>query len=163
MRHQQHFLTQTDGYAALLASLPIRGRRVVEFGVGNGELTTLILAQEPAAVIGYEIDPTLDTPVHPVLTVHHEDLTAADLSWLRPADAVIANPPYALLDVILGHIGRVGIRDVVLMMPEGRAGALPGGRVRLRLDGAAFSPPSTGTHLVVVAGFDATRPESAAE
>jgi 16S rRNA A1518/A1519 N6-dimethyltransferase RsmA/KsgA/DIM1 with predicted DNA glycosylase/AP lyase activity len=150
MSHQQHFLTRIDGYRTLLSTLPLQGRRVIEFGVGNGELTDLILEQQPAEVIGYELDGALRTPSHPALTVHHADFTAADLSWMVPGDVVISNPPYSALDFILRHIEEVGITDVVLMLPEARRGALRGGVEALVLAGDSFSPPSRGEHIVVV-------------
>ena len=54
-----HMLRDVGPHRAWLSGTDLAGRGVVEFGVGTGVLTRLILERNPARVVGYEIDPDL--------------------------------------------------------------------------------------------------------
>jgi 16S rRNA A1518/A1519 N6-dimethyltransferase RsmA/KsgA/DIM1 with predicted DNA glycosylase/AP lyase activity len=97
---EQHVLVNVVHHRELLATLNLSGRHVLEFGVGTGALTKLVLERDPEAVIGYEIDPSLCQLRDSRLTLHEGDLTQAHFSYLAGAGkyCIIANPRMNVLD-----------------------------------------------------------------
>jgi trans-aconitate methyltransferase len=83
-----------EGVLELLAPEP--GERVVDLGCGTGDLTAWI-ALAGAQVVGIDADPAMLARAglrHPGLDFRSADghtLSAADLPWARPADAVFSS------------------------------------------------------------------------
>lgn len=117
---QQHMLVTKDSYRDLLKSLQLNNRVVIEIGVGTGDLTRLILEQNPAKIIGYEIDSNLrDTIIYPKLDLRIADFLQADLSFVQNKKyCLISNPPYDILEDIAPMVTGINsiFRDVILMV-----------------------------------------------
>jgi 16S rRNA A1518/A1519 N6-dimethyltransferase RsmA/KsgA/DIM1 with predicted DNA glycosylase/AP lyase activity len=151
----QHMIRDMTSYECLLRSLDIRGRMVVEFGVGTGSLTRAILAQSPARIIGYEIDRPLvpdDLVGHPRIDLRMKDFTKEDFSFLTGSRyALISNPPYCELAFIRDFIERHPPEILVLMVSEKKKDVFfPDDKVALAFRPDDFSPPTKGGHVVVV-------------
>ena len=54
---EQHMLVDFTEDRAILTTINLSGRNVPELGAGNGNLTNLILEQNPASIDSYEIYP----------------------------------------------------------------------------------------------------------
>jgi SAM-dependent methyltransferase len=165
-------LQNTDAYRRLLGI--VRGRNVLELGVGTGMLTKLLLDAGAARVLGYEIDPALAARAAALighgdrlgrLEIVRGDYTdPEELRTGRLREAVfatspwclVANPAYSTLDYIQKEI-LPGFDDAVLMVPERLASssvmAEHGFQEAFVLDGADFDPPATGKHVVLRSGF----------
>lgn len=150
-----HLLRELAPHRRALASLGLAGRHILEVGAGAGDLTALILEQRPARVVAYEIVPGLCALRDPRLDLREQDITAADLSFLRQQRfALIANPPYSLLPWLRERvIERYQIDDVLLMTSPKKAAQFPGYELLFTLDGGAFEPPAEGQHQVIRRGF----------
>jgi hypothetical protein len=150
-----HVLRDVGPHRAWLSGTDLTGRGVVEFGVGTGVLTRLILERSPARVVGYEIDPHLCRLDDPRFELRLGDLRAMDYAFLTdPAWCVIANPPYECLELLIGVLDRYAVTDVLLMVSPKRLHLCPGYAEAFRLPGGAFDPPSAGEHPVMRRGFD---------
>lgn len=145
MSHQQHFLTTFAAYQALVNTLPLAGRTVLDIGMGHGEVTRLLLAAGAEHVIGFEIDPSLPDVADPRVEVIIGDIRQQEDA------AVVSNPPYDLLPYLLDLFERKRIEDVVLMTPPSKVPA--GFTTVFELGVHAFDPPATGRHLVIKKGF----------
>src|SRR3989344_4906149 len=132
---EQHMLAATAGYRSLLESISLSGRIVLEFGIGTGVLTSLVLAQHPLKVIGYEIDPDLSRHIqHPNLTVETRDIKKVDYDTLTTEHCIISNPPYSCLDYIKQNIiDKHQVRDCILMVSEKKRDLFPDFRTVLVL------------------------------
>lgn len=129
----------------------------MEFGVGNGEITQLILNQSPKHVIGYEIDSQLNRPFHPHLTIQFNDFTKVNFDFLRQGGpyGIICNPPYSTILFIKEQIiDQYKIEDVIMMIPPKYQSLFPDYQPLLVFDGAAFTPTSKNNHIVVGRGFN---------
>jgi 16S rRNA A1518/A1519 N6-dimethyltransferase RsmA/KsgA/DIM1 with predicted DNA glycosylase/AP lyase activity len=151
----QHMIRDMTGYERLLRSLDIRGRTVVEFGVGTGLLTRAILAQSPAKVIGYEIDRSLvpgDLTGHPSLDLRMKDFTMEDFGFLDGIRyAFISNPPYSELAFIRDLIVRHPPEILVMMVSAKKKDIyFPDDKVALNFSQDDFAPPTRGGHVVIV-------------
>jgi 16S rRNA A1518/A1519 N6-dimethyltransferase RsmA/KsgA/DIM1 with predicted DNA glycosylase/AP lyase activity len=151
---EQHMLDNTRGYLELLRDCHIENSQVLELGCGTGVLTQLILDMRPAKVVGYEIHAGLCKVVHPTFELREIDLFTADLGFLSQGNwKIISNPPYNALPLLREIIDRYAIQDAVIMTSRKKSALFPDFEVALILDGADFSPPSTGEHLVLRKGF----------
>jgi 16S rRNA A1518/A1519 N6-dimethyltransferase RsmA/KsgA/DIM1 with predicted DNA glycosylase/AP lyase activity len=152
---EQHMLANLEPHRTWLAGIDLAGRGVVEFGVGTGALTRLILERNPARIIGYEIDPDLCTVTDSRLELRIGDLRTMDYAYLAdPSWCVIANPPYDCLEFLARNVlDCYGVADVLLMVSPKRLDLFPGYVEAFRLTGDAFTPPSTGEHPVLQRGF----------
>jgi 16S rRNA A1518/A1519 N6-dimethyltransferase RsmA/KsgA/DIM1 with predicted DNA glycosylase/AP lyase activity len=151
----QHMIRDMSSYERLLRSLDIRGRMVVEFGVGSGSLTRAILAQSPARIVGYEIDRSLvpeDLAGHPRIDLRMMDFTREDFGFLSGSRyALISNPPYSELAFISDFIERHPPEILVLMVSERKKDVFfPDDTVALAFKPDDFTPPTKGGHVVVV-------------
>lgn len=151
----QHMIRDMTSYERLLRSLDIRGRTVVEFGVGTGLLTRAIMAQSPAGIVGYEIDPSLvpgDLLGDQRLDLRMKDFTSEDFSFLAGSRyAFISNPPYSELAFIRDLIDRHPPEILVMMISEKKKEIFfPEEKVALRFRPDDFAPPTRGGHVVVV-------------
>lgn len=152
---QQHFLKDTSQYKALLESLNLKDRCVVEVGIGHGELTKLILDAGAKSVTGFEVDASLWSEVwgDDRVTVRLQDFRDFNnYKWFQDC-ALICNPPYDLLPQIFELISNARISDVILMIPDESIVENMGYAIEFVLTGDAFEPPSKGKHYVVRKGF----------
>lgn len=166
---EQHFLRDTTSHARILAALKehIEGRNVLEIGAGHGELTDLITNAEPQRVEAFEIDGRLVAEAMKTKSFDYHTkngylfFRVEDVRHARDLDryagwTMISNPPYALLPFIRELIDRLNMRNVLLMIPASEGELFPEFEVLDILNGElAFSPPSTGQHLIIRRGFDA--------
>lgn len=151
----QHMIRDMTDYERLLGSLDIRSRTVVEFGVGTGLLTRAILAQSPAKVIGYEIDPSLvpgDLAGHPSLDLRMKDFTNENFGFLDGTSyAFISNPPYSELAFIRDLIDRHPPEILVMMVSAKKKDIyFPDDEVALNFSPDDFAPPTRGGHVVIL-------------
>lgn len=156
-QHEQHFLTSLIPYKQLLSSLNLTDFTILEFGIGHGEITQLILEQNPKKVIGYEIDAHLVQISNPLLEVSIGDFTQMNFDFLHFGGpyAIISNPPYSTLPFIKEQlIDRYNILDVILMMSPKYQNLFPNYNPLLIFDGTAFTPPSHAQHYVYGTGFN---------
>lgn len=161
---QQHFLRTFGPHENLFARLGVQGREVIEVGIGHGELTRLLLSAGVERIIGFEIDEALASPVweDPRVEVYVLDFLAFEQaqptfeSW----PALVANPPYDMLDEVFAFIDEYAIDDVILMVPSHYQ--LPDGYTfAFALGGDAFDPPFQGQHHVVFSGWGSKSRSSA--
>lgn len=153
MSTETHVLLATEHYRRELKDR-VRGRHVLELGVGTGVLTQLLLDAGASTITGYEIVPDVCKIEDSRLTLHTADYT----SLLQPMlldTCLVANPAYSTLPFIVEHVLSL-VRDVILMIPER---ALPqfkalGFRELFLLEGSEFEPQAQGVHHVVVRGFE---------
>lgn len=162
---QQHMLVTKGPYSDLLHSIQLCGRIVIEIGVGTGQLTKLILENNPEKIIGYEIDPNFSDSVSDSLKGVNllskleliiADFLQADLSFVNPTHCLISNPPYDLLKQIAPLVtGENSIfHDVILMVPEKKLGLFPDFKIAFTLNENDFDPPTKpGKHIVIIKGF----------
>jgi 16S rRNA A1518/A1519 N6-dimethyltransferase RsmA/KsgA/DIM1 with predicted DNA glycosylase/AP lyase activity len=156
-QNEQHFLTNLTPYRNLLSSLNLSSFTILEFGIGHGEITQLILDQNPKKVIGFEIDPLLPQITHPLLEIHGGDFTECNFEFLRHGGpyGIISNPPYSTLPFIKEHImDRYNIHDFILMMSDKYLELFPDTIPLLTFPGSAFTPPTSVPHRVYGKGFN---------
>lgn len=163
--HEQYFLVQDERHRAALEKLPLKGRWVLEIGVGQGALTKLLL-ERGAKVLGYEIEPGLCRLAHENLVlvegdvrersniVHDPNANVRSSDW-----AFISNPPYQLLPWIQENVVNI-IHDALILIPELARSDFPDFEVVDQLTGEMFSPLSSAIHFLIQRGFDDGRPES---
>lgn len=152
---EQHFLVVDRLHRTVLDKLNLQGRHVFEIGAGHGELTQLILEHDVEKVVAFEIEKDLCRLENPRLTVYEKDVTLPQALAPFKKWALIANPPYELLDFIVAQLDVLQIQDVMLLIPGrslARFEAL-GFRVEGNVPGNWFSPHSQGEHYIVVRGF----------
>lgn len=158
---EQHFTVDLTAITALLDSIDLTDREVLEIGAGRGALTRLILARRPRLLHAFEIDGNLSlgdarAHAHPSTTlIVSGDVRDAVLANPHAPhfDAVIAFPPYTLLPQIAKYLHRAAIKDVILMVPPRALDLFAGFVVTAELDGTAFDPPSDGRHFIIRRGF----------
>lgn len=151
---EQHFLRDAAAFRRLLESVSLEGRNVLEIGAGTGAVTSLILENNPASVIAFQIEPGLCTISDPRLFLHERDGSELDPAMLD-ADCLVSAPPYSLVPSIGLLLETLRLEDAILLVPPSRLPLLPGFSVEAELSGSSFSPPSEGTHLLVRKGFRA--------
>lgn len=153
---EQHFLTEPGMHIKALQSIAhkLAGREVLEIGAGMGALTQLILGHPVKTVHAFEIQPGLCSLEEDEerLELHETDIRNAELDAFRGV-CLISNPPYALLPHIFSLIEKLALQDVMLLVPE-KTGVPPGYRLFGVVKGSAFTPPSTGLHLIILKGFE---------
>lgn len=159
---EQHFMLNTEPHRRLFSKGILKSRKVVEFGVGTGALTNLVLDAGASAVLGYEIQEGLCEIRNTRFTLRIADFTKVDLGYLAstPDICVVSNPPYKTLDFIKDNVLSV-VEDVVIMVPLRMAdsnGPFAGFRIVDVLSGSDFQPSSRGTHVILVRGFGYTVP-----
>lgn len=158
----QHFTVDLAAATALLDSIDLTNREVLEIGAGRGALTRLILARRPRLLHAFEIDSKL-FPLGEMGACKHprtELMVSGDVRdavFTNPQaprfDAVISFPPYTLLPQIAKYLRRAAIKNVILMVPPRSLHLFPDFTTVAELDGNAFDPPSNGQHLIIRRGF----------
>lgn len=151
----QHMIKDMTEYGALLRSLHLDGQVVVELGVGTGSLTQAILAQNPARVIGYEIEASVvpaDVANDTRVDMRIADFTKEDFSYLSGLSYVFAsNPPYSQLPFIKEFLEKYPPDVLVMMVSEKKKRDLfPDDEVALRFRAEDFVPPTRGGHVVIL-------------
>lgn len=146
-----HVTKNLDPFRTLFTEGFLRGRDVIEFGVGTGALTQLILDAGARSVVGYEILPNICTVTDPRLTLHTADFTKAPIT-LNRHKAIVANPPYSTLRFLAERVF-VHTPDVILMVPPRELHLFPDFEEAFRMSGTDFDPPARGVHLVIRRGF----------
>ncbi len=148
---EQHFLRQTDGFDALLSQCQLVGRSVLEIGVGEGDLTQVIL-RHGGQVKGYELDTSLGRHLSDIV---YADITKVPLGFLSKDWACISAPPYSLLPWILDLLDRYEMHDAILMTSAKKQPLLEarGFKTVFALTGEDFYPPAEGLHYVMQRGF----------
>lgn len=153
---EQHFLAgeSLSAFRSVLSVLPLNGRSVIEIGAGRGALTRLILEREVSSLYAFEIEAGL-CRVDDVRCSVVEGDARETLAWRSGHDTLISSPPYSLLPWLGCQIRELGIRNVVLSIPEKLKYQYQeeGYVVAAEVDGSNFDPPSKGKHLIVVKGF----------
>ena len=153
---QFHVLTNTSEYAQLLTRR-VREREIIELGVGTGVLTRLLLDAGAKHVLGWEILPDVcGVKESPRFTLFPLDYTKMEDDFQRRhGKCLVANPAYDTLPFIVEKV-LPHTPDAILMIPER---ALPefealGFLIAFKLTGDDFEPKATGTHIVIIRGFE---------
>lgn len=143
---------------AVVAGSPVRpGEVVVDLGAGDGALT-LPLARAGCRVLAVELHPHRAAVLRRragQLSVSVLEVDIEEFRWPGHAFRVVANPPYAGINALVGTLTRLRwLRSADLVVAEGAARGLARrhpGRVRLgeRLPRAAFRNPPPGSARVV--------------
>ena len=158
---EMHVLLTTEHYARELKDR-VKGRKVLELGVGTGVLTQLILDAGAHEVVGYEILPDVCRTSADRFTLHTADYTSAlnfkdqtSLTRVFQDFCLVANPAYSTLPFIIEKILPY-MRDAILMIPERMLVKFRqlGFHELFLLEGSEFEPRAEGVHLVVMRGFE---------
>src|SRR5882724_2372223 len=99
MNDEDHFVTDPSMFRMIMWPLVFSGHKILEIGVGHGELTNMILEKNPQSVVGYEIAKGRCQLQDPRFTLIEDDITKVDLSAYADY-GVVCNPPYSLLPFI---------------------------------------------------------------
>lgn len=154
MRHEQHFLKETEPFVSVLDGL-VDGRTVIELGCGTGVLTKVLLDAGARRIVGYEIEPALCAVQDSRFDLRTQDYTTVDFCDVAADNAcLVASPAYSTLDAIIAKVLPF-VQDVVLMIPSSLLEEFCrlGFRAGFELSGNAFDPPAEGQHCVVLRGF----------
>ncbi len=153
---QQHFLTNFDSYRTLFSTCEIKGKTILEIGVGTGSLSKLILDESPEKLVGYEIDPTLKIEIdNPNFELILKDFTKMEeTDQFDCFDGLISAPPYDLLEYIKNFISLHHIENVILMVPTKKLSLFTEYKTAFTLQGSDFEPAAKGLHHVIVKGFN---------
>lgn len=158
-KHQLHVLKELQRYRELLQSISLKGRQVIEIGVGTGALTQLILERDPQSVIGYEILNGLCKIDDPRLHLTIGDATTQAWPAIHSAQCLIANPPYSLIPWLVEKLEAYSpqLHDVILMVNPKNLPSFPDFDRVFCLDGKAFEPETEAMeHWVIRRGFQPT-------
>lgn len=141
---EQHFLISQNSYAKFLLSMPLQHQDILEIGVGNGELTNLILKCDPLSIKGYEIDSNLTPPNSSKLELVYQDITKTDFSFLNQKPYwLISNPPYSLIPYIKTEvIDTYQLKGFIMMVPEKHIRLFPNAQLALSFVHTDFTPPT---------------------
>lgn len=146
-----HVLKDLDSYRRILGV--VKGRRVVEYGVGTGALTKLLLEAGAEWVYGYEIVPGICEAVDPRFTLQNADYTR--YAWnAHLGTCVVANPAYSTLPYLIENVLPC-VFDAILMVPPSYLEQMRamGFALAFTLEGDAFEPVAKGLHHVMIRGF----------
>jgi len=148
--YQQHNTLPGGRVESTIGKLHLKGRFVIDLGLGGGALALLALEAGAEWVLGVEVDPTLRVPHGlPIVTVR------ADLNedvYLPPGACVVSAPPYDIFPRCLDLMGKY--TDVWTLCPPRHLDlALQRGlRLVATETGGMFDPPSKGLHHILVRG-----------
>ena len=115
-QRDQHFLSQTAAKQFVKSAVVEPSDAVLDIGAGTGSLTAAILERSPGKVIAVEPDPQCILHLlalrceFPTLIVEHGRIQDTDLPRLADITAVVANPPFSVLDdvtVLLRQLPRL--------------------------------------------------------
>lgn len=153
---EQHILINTTQYKQALENI-IDGRKVLEFGVGTGTLTQLLLEAGASQIIGYEFQEGLCQIEHERFALHVVDYTKCRINKSyndRTDFCLVTNPAYSTLDYIQKNI-LPSMHNAILMIPSRCVEEFKelGFRELFSLDGNSFDPPAEGTHHIMLRGF----------
>eukprot|EP01080_Neovahlkampfia_damariscottae_P011340 gene11340-4508_t len=128
---------------------------ILELGVGTGNLTKLILSNNPLKVIGIEIQENLCKIEHKKLSLVINDLTQVDYSFLKEGEwAIISNPPYSLSPFIKHLINEYSIQKSMLIVGEKRYKTnFEDFNVDHIFKYNFCEPPAPGDHVLISKGF----------
>ncbi len=159
---QQYFLSNIEPVEIMMRNLNFSHKKIIEIGVGTGELTKIILKQDIDAVVGYEIDESLSPSIMDdrFQLIYQDFLTVDDIfiNGIRIENgdtnfAVVSAPPYCLLKNIAEFIQRKNILNVILMVSPKYLSLFPDYTIEIELTGDDFTPPSKGKHFIIRKGF----------
>ncbi len=155
----QHFLKNAKSYQNLLLSKGLGSQKIIEIGVGQGELTTLIHACNPTLIKGYEIDKSLRPATLDKLELIYQDILTADLSFLTSGDYyLISNPPYCLLPEIKERIiDRYPFKGIIMMVSEKYRPLFPDLEIALTFTPENFDPPTKPTNHYVLTSVGSSK------
>jgi SAM-dependent methyltransferase len=159
-------LTDNDRHMAeTLSRIDLTGMNVLEIGFGTGYISRHVLAQDINYFRAYDVNEPepaeIDEAVYsdPRADFLIQDYRMDDLSFMESGDwAVIANPPYFLLEDIRERIiDRYKPEGVVLITSQKRAAHFPGFEIEHVQSGMDFDPPALGLHFIISSGFEGRR------
>ncbi|NYT05076.1 MAG: 16S ribosomal RNA methyltransferase A [Methanomicrobiales archaeon] len=116
----QHFLVDEKAIKKIAGFIPVRGKRVLEIGPGEGPLTRALL-DRGALVIAVELDRNLFEELEQRFS---REIAEGRLFCIRgdavrdpfpPFDVVVANLPYSASSKITFRLLNTGFEDAVLM------------------------------------------------
>lgn len=163
INHEEHMLTNTAAYSALVDHFDLTDATVIEFGAGDGALTELILNRHPKKVIAYELNSDLAEKLrrrfgsNPVLEIRVADFTKENFAYLNEGrNVIISNPPYETIPFLFDKvINPFKIQDVIMMTsPKKKEQYFNDYQLEFTLSGDSFSPPARGEHLVMRKGLE---------
>lgn len=151
MNYEQHFLQNKEKYRTILAKYKMPVSTILEFGSGNGEITSLILDQG-YEVIAYEIDPTLETPKHPRLKIINSNFLEENFDFISSDHGIICNPPYSTLEFIAKIIEEKNV-PFMLMTSLKKLSFFRNYEIIEKFYGDDFLPCARGEHYLIKGGF----------
>lgn len=146
---EQHFLKNINKYKNLLNHNFLEVENVLEFGIGNGEITNLLL-EYGYKVFGYEIDSGLSFPTHSNLHLKICDFLKEDFSFVEDMFkiGVISNPPYSCLPFLKSLVKKYHL-PFILMVSSKYLDLFDNVMVIGSFSGADFEPASSGKHFLI--------------
>lgn len=149
----QYFLKNHQQFSAYANKVKhhFANQKIVEFGVGHGEISLLTLQMGVKNILGFEIDKTLNIPSHPALHITREDFnTYLDKPVINEPHWVIANPPYIHLPAIASYTHFEQVRGYLLIMSDWRqAEYFSEAKILGEISKEDFNPVPIGRHVVV--------------
>ncbi len=151
---QLQYTVNVQPFQKVLSEVDLNLMTILEFGIGNGDLTNLILQRNPRIVLGYEINPNLIMPEHEKLIINFKDFTEENFKWLRNGKCgVICIPPQKKLEDVKEIIEQNNIDHAIITVPKSKKKLFPEFEVVEELKGTDFTPERRGVHLVLRKGF----------
>ena len=153
MSPDQHFTVNVEPFKRIIVAASLRGARVLEIGAGHGEITQLILDEEPAHLRAYELEPGLCSLKHSALELCERSFVLGDVHSMR-GWCMVSVPPYTLLGLIRESLTWLAPSRVILLVPRRVLPAFSDFSIYETIDGATgFEPPSNGEHAIIYRGF----------
>lgn len=161
----QKSTVKNNPFKQILKQMDLTLFTILEFGVGNGELTNLILERNPRIVLGYAFNANgscngdsseecNETLHHNKLVLSYKDFREESFRWLKNGKCgVICIPPPETVEDVKEIIEENRIENAILTIPKSKKQLFPDFEVAAELKGTDFNPARESSQLVLKKGF----------